>query len=40
MISKDSVWLKCIICCTQHILVSQSEEEAIQLTSAIIESAK
>ena len=36
-ISKDSVWLKC---CTQHILVSQSEEEAIQLTSAIIESAK
>ena len=39
-ISKDSLWLKCIICCTQHILASQSAEQAALLTTSIIERAK
>jgi len=39
-ISKGSLWLKCIICCTQQILTSQSSEELALLTTTIVECAK
>ena len=39
-ISRDNIWLKCVVCCTQHILQTDSREDFSTIVSAILEAAK
>ena len=39
-ICRDSLWIKCVVCCVQQILMSVTDEDTSSTTTSIIEAAK